>query len=139
MGDLSRIFSGVPGENVVEVSDGGISSHFENTLEVSCRLLAGEARRLSVFQGGGIRVFGLFRDDAGGDCNQLKAIMAISSISRSEIVGRDGNGLVLPTITSIIVQLALSDTWKMVKVLDSRTVELHGEQCDKASNLVKTG
>jgi hypothetical protein len=54
-------------------------------------------------------------------------------------VGRDGNGLVLPTITSIIVQLAVTGTWKVAKVLDSRTVELHGEQGDKASSLVKTG
>jgi hypothetical protein len=65
--------------------------------------------------------------------------LVIGGTSRFEILGRDGNGLVLPTITSIIVQLAVTDTWKMVKVLDSRIVELHGEQCDKASNLVKTG
>jgi hypothetical protein len=28
-------------------------------------------------------------------------------------VGRDGNGLVLPTITPIIVQLAVTGTWKV--------------------------
>jgi hypothetical protein len=90
------------------------------TLEVRCRLFAGEACRLSVFLGMGIIVFGLFRDDAGGGCNQFKDTMLIGSTTRSEMVGRDGNGLVLPT-------MAVTDTWKRVEIPDSRNGELHGD------------
>jgi hypothetical protein len=72
MGDQSGIFSTVPAESIIEVSNGGIRSHIEDILEVRCSLLAGEAYSLSVFQGGGV---GVFQADAGGARKPFRATL----------------------------------------------------------------